>query len=364
MLRGGGHSGRSRRCRRRARRGDQPRREPRGGRAFLSTRSARRVGAPRSHDRLRRRPRRGGDRRGVADPAFRKPRARPLHRAECGARARQAPAHRPADLSGVDHVSRHDARGGAAYSRRERDGGRQGLLPRLLARAHRPRPGGLDGEDDTEGRRRRHARLHRARRHLLRARDRHRLQRLLSGSGRANEAPREHLPLGQHRARQRACAALRPDARRRLGGRRGGRDEALRIHELQAGARPRRALPPRGSLLPRLESARVRLLHGVHRARGQGQREHALLLPGEDRPRAELGGESGQGEPRPPRRRRLQGRCRRPARVAGAEADRAPARRGGQGLLPRSARGRAPGPRTHVRRPRRLRRRRPTASRS
>ena len=32
-----------------------------------------------------------------------------------------------------------------------------------------------------------------------------------AGGGRADEAAREHLPLGEHRARQRARAALRPD---------------------------------------------------------------------------------------------------------------------------------------------------------
>ena len=53
------------------------------------------------------------------------------------------------------------------------------------------------------------------------------------------------------------------------------------------GPGPRRPLPPRRSLLPLLEGARVRLLHGVHRARRQDQREHALLLPREDRPRAQ-----------------------------------------------------------------------------
>ena len=36
---------------------------------------------------------------------------------------------------------------------------------------------------------------------------------------------------------------------------------------------------PGGSVLPRLEGSRVRLLHRVHRAGRQGQREHAVLLP-------------------------------------------------------------------------------------
>ena len=54
---------------------------------------------------------------------------------------------------------------------------------------------------------------------------------LVARGGRADEAAREHLPLGQHRARQRARAALRPDGHRRLGGRRRRRDEAVRLHD-------------------------------------------------------------------------------------------------------------------------------------
>ena len=122
----------------------------------------------------------------------------------------------------------------------------------------------------------------------LRAGARHRHRRLLAGGRRADQAPREHLPLGQHRARQRARAALRPHARGRLGGRRGRRHEALRVHELQAGPWPGRPLPPRRPVLPLLEGAGVRLLHRVHRAGREGQREHAVLLPGEDHAGAQL----------------------------------------------------------------------------
>ena len=55
--------------------------------------------------------------------------------------------------------------------------------------------------------------------------------------GRAREAAREHLPLGEHRARQRAGDALRPDGHRHLGGRRRGGDQAVRLHALRARAR-------------------------------------------------------------------------------------------------------------------------------
>ena len=90
---------------------------------------------------------------------------------------------------------------------------------------------------------------------------------VVARGGRADEAAREHLPLGQHRARQRARAALRPDGHRRLGGRRRGLDEAVRLHALRARPGPRRPLHPDRPLLPHVEGAGVRLLHGVHRAR-------------------------------------------------------------------------------------------------
>ena len=54
---------------------------------------------------------------------------------------------------------------------------------------------------------------------------------------RAHEAAREHLPLGQHRARQRDRDALRPHGHRRLGGRRRGGHQAVRLHVVQARAR-------------------------------------------------------------------------------------------------------------------------------
>ncbi len=70
-----------------------------------------------------------------------------------------------------------------------------------------------------------------------------------------DEAAREHLPLGQHRARQRDRDPLRPHEHRRLGGRRGGRDEAVRLHVVQAGSRHGRPLPAGRPVLPGLEGA-------------------------------------------------------------------------------------------------------------
>ena len=145
--------------------------------------------------------------------------------------------------------------------------GRRGLPPGVLSRAGRPGPRGLDDEEHAQDRGWDHTCLHRAGRRALQPRDRDRPSGLVARGRRADEAAREHLPLGQHRARQRARAALRPDEHRRLGGDRRGGDEAVRLHELPARPRARRPLHADRPLLPDVEGARVRLLHGVHRAR-------------------------------------------------------------------------------------------------
>ena len=138
----------------------------------------------------------------------------------------------------VDDVSGHDPRAGAADPRGgQRPHGRQGLPPRLLARARRSRSRGLDDEDRAKVVGGIDADSTAAAVELYSRRDRQRPPRLVARGSGAHEAPREHLPLGQHRARQRARAALRPDEHRRLGGHRRGRDEAVRVHAVQAGAR-------------------------------------------------------------------------------------------------------------------------------
>ena len=191
--------------------------------------------------------------------------------------------------------------------------------------------------------------VHRPRRRALRLGGRHRAPRHLTRVGRADEAAREHLPLGQHRARQRAGAALRADEDRLLGGRRRGRDQAVRVHELQARPRARRPLHPDRPLLPHVEGARVRLLHRVHRARRQGEREHAVVLP-----LAHLAGAQPRqaavalGLEDPRARSRVQAGDRRHAGEPGAEADRAAPDRGRRRLLPRRARPRAARVRPHL----------------
>ena len=176
---------------------------------------------------------------------------------------------------------------------------------------------------------------------VYRARDRHRARGLDARGGRADEAAREHLPRGQHRARQRARAAVRPDGHRRLGGDRRGRDEAVRLRVVQARPRPRRPLHPDRPVLPHLEGARVRLLDALHRAGRRGQQQHAVLLPLADLAGAEpRRAEVAERLEDPDRRRRLQARHRRLARVARREAD-PPARdRRRRRLLPRPVRAR------------------------
>ena len=53
--------------------------------------------------------------------------------------------------------------------------------------------------------------------------------------GRADQAARERLPLGEHRARQRAGDPLRPDGHRHLGGHRRRRHQAVRLHAFKPG---------------------------------------------------------------------------------------------------------------------------------
>ena len=83
----------------------------------------------------------------------------------------------------------------------------------------RPGPHRLHAAHDPQGRGRADRRVPRARRRPVRDGLRRGGPGLDARGGRAHEAAREHLPLGQHRARQRAGDALRPHGHRRLGGR-------------------------------------------------------------------------------------------------------------------------------------------------
>ena len=84
-----------------------------------------------------------------------------------------------------------------------------------------------------------------ARRGALRDGDRdHRPGQLDARRG-DGEAAREHVPRGEHRPRQRARADVRPDEHRRVGSRGRGEDEAVRLHGVLPGPRPRRPLHSR-----------------------------------------------------------------------------------------------------------------------
>ena len=74
---------------------------------------------------------------------------------------------------------------------------------------------------------------------------------------------------------------------RRLGGRRRGRHEAVRVHALRPRPRHGRPLPAGRPLLPRVQGPRARLLHRVRRAGREAQPGPAALLRGEDRADAE-----------------------------------------------------------------------------
>ena len=342
--------------RRRRRRRPEPRRVAHRRRPQRPARAARRERArPRDHE--LRRSSREADAILIALPTpLSRQREPDLSIVEGAARRHRGGAARgPARRARVDDAGR--ARRARCCSRSSR---RAAACARARASSSRCRRSASTRAART-GRRRRHRRCsagsrRSARRRaaeLYRRRDRHRARAHEPRGGRAHEAAREHLPLGQHRARQRARDPLRPDGNRHLGGRRRRRDEAVRLHALQPRAGPRRPLHPDRSLLPQLEGARVRLLHGVHRARRQGQRGDAVLLPlarlaGAQPPRAAR--DEGLADPRA--RRRVQAGHRRPARVAGAEAHLAAAERGRRRLVPRPARRADPRGRSRaVRRP-------------
>ena len=124
------------------------------------------------------------------------------------------PARRP----GVDHLPGHHPRAAAADPRGVGAGRGRRLPPRLLAGADRPRPHRLHDPHHAEAGRRGHRGLRRARPRALLADLRRGRRPLHPRGGRALEAAGEHLPLGQHRPRQRARPALRP-ARRSTSGR-------------------------------------------------------------------------------------------------------------------------------------------------
>ena len=114
---------------------------------------------------------------------------------------------------------------------RRRRARRRRLLPRLRARARRSGQRAVHDPEHAEARRGRDRRVPAAARELLYRADRgRRSSRVVQRDGRGDrEAAREHLPRGQHRAGERAGADVRQARHLRLGGDRGGRDQAVRL---------------------------------------------------------------------------------------------------------------------------------------
>ena len=224
----------------------------------------------------------------------------------------------------------HDRRSGAADARGEGAQGRRRLLPRVLARARRSGQPDVPDAQRAEGRRRLHAGLLEARGRALRHGDRDDRAGQLDARRRDGEAAREHVPRGEHRPGQRARADVRPDGHRRLGSRGRGEDEAVRLHgrsirarasaatafrSIRSTCRGRRSRPAsrRGSSSwPATSTAAMP--HYVVDKVGEALNTRRKAV---------------NGSQHPDRRRRLQARHRRHARVAGARRDGAAARRRG-----------------------------------
>ena len=230
--------------------------------------------------------------------------------------------------AGVDELPRHHRVAARAVPRVGiRAARRRRLLGRLQPRADRPGQRDVDPGDHAEAglRRRRSARWSGPRFYrtlvaeTVPARD--------DEGRRAGQAAGEHLPPRQHRAGQRARdGRLRP-RHRRVGGHRRGRDEAVRVHEVRAGAGRGRALPADRPVLPvvdRPPPPRPRV--PVRRARQRHQRPHARLRAHAARRGAQPARTRAVRRPRAAARAGLQAQLLRRPRVARSPA-RAPARR-------------------------------------
>src|SRR3954468_16722 len=313
----------------------EPRRELCGGHHLRAPLRARRQRA--RHDALRGAcaRRRGGHRR--AHPAHAEPRAGPRPADRRRPRALGRAAEGPARLPRVDHLPRHDARDPRPAARGVGTGGGHRLPRRLLTGARGPWAHRLHAAQHAEGRRRPHAGVPPpCGRAVLRGLRQHR--RSLHPRGRrAREGARERLSLGEHRAGERAGDHVRPDGDRRVGSRRRGGHQAVRVHAVRTGPRDGRPLPAGGPVLPRLARARVRHPDRVHRAGRRGQPGNALLLRGAHIAGAERPRQGGQRLAGGAVRGLLQGGRRRPARVPGAEDHPAAPRTWRRRLLSRRA---------------------------
>ena len=258
----------------------------------------------------------------------------------------------------VDDVPGHDRGAGAAAARGVRAARGHRLLPRLLARADRPRQPALDVREHPEGRVGDRRRVAARGRGVLRRARRQGRAGGLDRRGRAREAAREHVPPRQHRARQRARDVRRRPRRRHLARDRRRVDQAVRVHALHARPRRRRALPAGRPVVPVV--ARAPPLGSpvpVRGARQRRQRAHARLRRAAHHRPAQPSRPCRAGDPHPAARRRVQGRDLGLARVAVDRGRRAarrarcrsagvrPARSRGDPCRPRSAARRRTDPR-------------------
>src|SRR5439155_19183088 len=88
---------------------------------------------------------------------------------------------------------------------------------------------------------------------------------------------------------------VRADGNRRVGGDRGGGDQALRVHAVLPWAGAGGALHPDRSVLPDVEGAALRFFDTIHRAGGGGEHGHAVLGGGAGGGGAVGAGACGQG---------------------------------------------------------------------
>ena len=145
--------------------------------------------------------------------------------------------------------------------------------------------------------------------------------------GRDGEAPREHVPRGEHRPRERGRDHVRAARPRHLGGHRRRGDQALRLHAVLPGPGPRRSLHPDRSALPVVEDARRSSTGALHRARRQDQQRRCpSTSSSSSRDALNDAEEGGEGLEAPRLRRRLQEGHQRRARVARARRHRGPPR--------------------------------------
>ena len=182
------------------------------------------------------------------------------------ANRRGPPAARPARDPPVHDVSGHHVGSVPGDPRGVGADRRDGLRPRLRARAREPRRPGERRADDPAPRGRAHAGRDGPCRPAPQPDQRPRRRADLARRRGDGEAAREHVPQRQHRVHQPARPAVRADGPRRVGGHRRRRDQAVRVHALHARPRRRRPLHPGGPVLPVVARPGVRLHRPLHRA--------------------------------------------------------------------------------------------------